>query len=98
MRFFLDTANIEEIREVAQLGLLDGVTTNPSLIAREKQNIHSVIREICEIVAGPVSAEVIGTTAPEMVAEGRALAGSPSGKAPGQPRQASLSTFALVLF
>lgn len=74
MRFFLDTANIEEIREVAQLGLLDGVTTNPSLIAREKQNIHSVIREICEIVAGPVSAEVIGTTAPEMVAEGRALA------------------------
>ena len=73
MRFFLDTANIEEIKEVAQWGLLDGVTTNPSLIAKEKQNIHSVIREICEIVEGPVSAEVIGTTASEMIAEGREL-------------------------
>jgi transaldolase len=74
MRFFLDTANVKEIEEVAQLGLLDGVTTNPSLIAREKQDIHSVIREICGIVDGPVSAEVIGTTAPEMIAEGRELA------------------------
>ena len=73
MRFFLDTANIDEIKEVAQWGLLDGVTTNPSLIAKEKQNIHSVIREICEIVEGPVSAEVIGTTAPEMITEGREL-------------------------
>ena len=73
MRFFLDTANVDEIKEVAQFGLLDGVTTNPSLIAKEKQNIHSVIREICEIVDGPVSAEVIGTTAPEMIAEGRVL-------------------------
>jgi len=74
MRFFLDTANVKEIQEVAQLGLLDGVTTNPSLIAKEKQNIHSVIQEICEIVEGPVSAEVIATTAPEMIAEGRELA------------------------
>ena len=74
MRFFLDTANIKEIREVAELGLLDGVTTNPSLVAKEKQNIHAVIREICEIVEGPVSAEVIATTAPEMIAEGRELA------------------------
>lgn len=74
MRFFLDTANVEEIREVASWGLLDGVTTNPSLIAREKKNIHAVIREICRIVDGPVSAEVIGTTAPEMIAEGRELA------------------------
>ena len=73
MRFFLDTANVDEIKEVAQFGLLDGVTTNPSLIAKEKQNIHSVIREICEIVEGPVSAEVIGTTAPEMITEGREL-------------------------
>ena len=73
MRFFLDTANIDEIKEVAQWGLLDGVTTNPSLIAKEKQNIHSVIREICEIVEGPVSAEVLATTAPEMIAEGREL-------------------------
>jgi transaldolase len=75
MRFFLDTANVEEIKEVAQWGLLDGVTTNPSLIAKEKRNIHDVIREICEIVEGPVSAEVIGTTAPEMIAEGRVLGG-----------------------
>ena len=74
MRFFLDTANVEEIREVASWGLLDGVTTNPSLIAREKKNIHAVIREICGIVDGPVSAEVIATTAPEMIAEGRELA------------------------
>ncbi len=74
MRFFLDTANLEEIREVAQWGLLDGVTTNPSLIAKEKQNIQAVIREICRIVDGPVSAEVIGTTAPEMIAEGKELA------------------------
>ena len=73
MRFFLDTANIEEIREIVQLGLLDGVTTNPSLIAKEKQNIHSVIREICSIVEGPVSAEVIAVTAPEMIEEGRVL-------------------------
>lgn len=74
MRFFLDTANLDEIREVAQWGLLDGVTTNPSLIAKEKQNIQAVIREICRIVDGPVSAEVIGTTAPEMIAEGKELA------------------------
>lgn len=74
MRFFLDTANIQEIREVAQLGILSGVTTNPSLIAKEKQNIRLVISEICEIVEGPVSAEVIGTTAVEMIAEGRQLA------------------------
>ena len=74
MRFFLDTANLDEIREVAQWGLLDGVTTNPSLIAKEKQNIQAVIREICQIVDGPVSAEVIGTTAPEMIAEGKELA------------------------
>lgn len=74
MRFFLDTANIQEIREVAQFGILSGVTTNPSLIAKEKQNIRLVIKEICEIVEGPVSAEVIGTTAVEMIAEGRELA------------------------
>jgi transaldolase len=74
MRFFLDTANIQEIREVAQFGILSGVTTNPSLIAKEKQNIRLVIKEICEIVEGPVSAEVIGTTAAEMIAEGRQLA------------------------
>lgn len=74
MRFFLDTANIREIREVAEFGLLDGVTTNPSLIAKEKQNIHAVIREICDVVEGPVSAEVIAMTAPEMIAEGRELA------------------------
>ena len=74
MRFFIDTANIQEIRTAVELGVVDGVTTNPSLIAKEKQNIHSVIREICGMVDGPVSAEVIATTAPEMIREGRELA------------------------
>ena len=73
MRFFLDSANLEEIRTAASWGVLSGVTTNPSLIAKEKQNIHAVIREICEIVEGPVSAEVIATTAPEMIAEAHEL-------------------------
>lgn len=74
MRFFIDTANIQEIRAAVELGVVDGVTTNPSLIAKEKQNIHSVIREICGMVDGPVSAEVIATNAPEMINEGRQLA------------------------
>lgn len=74
MRFFIDTANLEEIRAAVELGVVDGVTTNPSLIAKEKRNIHSVIREICGMVEGPVSAEVIATTAPEMIKEGRELA------------------------
>lgn len=61
MKFFIDTANIEEIREAAALGILDGVTTNPSLVAREGRNFRSLLDEILQIVDGPVSAEVIAT-------------------------------------
>jgi transaldolase len=69
MKFFLDTANIEEIRRIAKLGLVDGVTTNPSLIAKEGRDFKQVIQEICSIVSGPVSAEVIGTKADDMLKE-----------------------------
>ena len=74
MKFFLDTANVGEIRQMAELGVISGVTTNPSLIAKEKQDIHLVIKEICGIIKGPVSAEVIATEAPGMLAEARVLA------------------------
>ena len=74
MLFFLDTANIKEIREAKALGILDGITTNPSLIAKEGRSFHEVIREICEVVDGPVSAEVTSTTAEGMLDEGRHLA------------------------
>lgn len=74
MKFFLDTANVGEIREASTLGIIAGVTTNPSLIAKEKRNIHAVIREIARIVPGPISAEVVTTTAPEMITEARTLA------------------------
>jgi transaldolase len=74
MQIFLDTANIDEIRQAAELGVIDGVTTNPSLIAKEKKDLASVIRNICEIVDGPISAEVISLDAKEMISEGRELA------------------------
>ncbi|MFC1499875.1 fructose-6-phosphate aldolase [Candidatus Zixiibacteriota bacterium] len=74
MKFFLDTANTDEIREANDLGVLDGVTTNPSLIAREGREHHDLVKEICEIVDGPVSAEVLSTTRDDMVEEGRVLA------------------------
>jgi transaldolase len=74
MKIFLDTANIKEIREAAGWGILDGVTTNPSLVAREGQDFHEVLREICRIVPGPVSAECVTLTADEMISEGRDLA------------------------
>ena len=71
MKFFLDSANIDEIKEIADLGLLDGVTTNPSLIAKEKaqKNFEKTIKEICKIVKGPVSAEVISTDYDGMIKE-----------------------------
>ncbi|MFC4776795.1 fructose-6-phosphate aldolase [Paenibacillus sp. GCM10023252] len=69
MKFFLDTANVEEIKRIAKLGLVDGVTTNPSLIAKEGRDFQQVIQEICSIVSGPVSAEVIGTKAEDMLKE-----------------------------
>jgi transaldolase len=74
VKFFLDTANLDEIREAAGLGLLDGVTTNPSLIAKENADFRKRIVEICEIVQGPVSAEVTCTDTEGMCKQGRELA------------------------
>ncbi len=73
MKFFIDTANIDEIRDAADLGILDGVTTNPSLVARENRPLYDLLAEICEIVDGPVSAEVAATAFEDMVAEGLRL-------------------------
>jgi len=73
MQIFLDTANIDEIREGAALGIVDGVTTNPSLVAREGKDFKTLVGEICEIISGPVSAEVVSTTCEKMVAEAREL-------------------------
>jgi len=75
MKFFIDTANIDEIKEANQMGMVDGVTTNPSLISKEGRDFEEVIKEICEIVDGPISAEVISTDAEGMVNEARHLAG-----------------------
>jgi len=74
MKFFLDTANVKEIQEAASLGLLDGVTTNPSLVAKEGRSFKEMLIEICKIVDGPVSAEVVSLEANAMVKEGKELA------------------------
>ncbi|WP_321343484.1 fructose-6-phosphate aldolase [Breoghania sp.] len=74
MKFFVDTADVAEIRELAEIGLLDGVTTNPSLIMKAGRPFKEVIAEICEMVDGPVSAEVTATEADKMIEEGRLLA------------------------
>jgi transaldolase len=75
MKIFIDTANLKEIREAQAMGILDGVTTNPSLISKESfSDYREGLKEICKIVAGPVSAEVVGTRFEEMVEEGRSLA------------------------
>jgi transaldolase len=74
MKIFIDTAMIDEIREANRLGLIDGVTTNPSLVARAGKEFIPLIEEICEIVNGPISVEAVSTTAPEMVNEARRLA------------------------
>lgn len=71
MELYIDTANIDEIREAAAMGVLDGVTTNPSLIAKEKVPYEKRLAEICEVVPGPVSAEVVSTRFDDMVSEGR---------------------------
>ena len=73
MKIFIDTANIEHIKEVASWGILDGVTTNPSLIAKEGRNFREVIEEISKIVSGPVSAEVLSTDSKGMVKEAKEL-------------------------
>ena len=74
MKFFIDTANIDEIKEAAAIGILDGVTTNPTLIAREKREPTGLLKEICELVDGPISAEVVALDSEGMVTEGRELA------------------------
>ncbi len=74
MKFFLDTANVKEIQEAASLGLLDGVTTNPSLVAKEGRSFKEMLIEICKIVDGPISAEVVSLEANAMVKEGKELA------------------------
>ena len=74
MKFFIDTANIDEIKEASKMGMVDGVTTNPSLISKEGRDFEEVIKEICEIVDGPISAEVISLDAEGMVKEARHLA------------------------
>jgi transaldolase len=74
MKFFIDTANVDEIRKGLEMGLVDGVTTNPSLLAKEKKNPDDTIREIVSLVPGPVSLEVLSTEAKGMIEEGRRLA------------------------
>jgi transaldolase len=73
LKIFLDTANIQQIREAAALGVVDGVTTNPTLVSREEGKFEDVIREICEIVDGPVSAEVVSLDAEGMIEEAKRL-------------------------
>ena len=73
MKFYVDTADVEEIRELSETGLLDGVTTNPSLIAKSNRNVFEVLAEICDLVDGPVSGEVTATDRDGMVTEGRRL-------------------------
>jgi len=73
MRFFIDTANLDEIRKAAAMGVLDGVTTNPTLLSREEGEPRELLREICAVVPGPVSAEVLALEAEAMLAEGREL-------------------------
>jgi transaldolase len=112
MKFFIDTANIDEIKEAASMGILDGVTTNPTLLAREKGkgDFKDILREICEIVQGPVSAEVVGEDADTMVEEGKKLAALDKHivikiplvkeglKAVGRLRQEGITTHATLIF
>jgi len=74
MKFFIDTANIEQIKKANELGLLDGVTTNPTLVSKEGRKFEELIKDICKIVKGPVSAEVISVETEGMVKEARGLA------------------------
>src|SRR5210317_1763607 len=74
MKFFIDTADVKEIAAANELGLVDGVTTNPSLIAKSGRDFHEVIKEIIALIDGPISAEVVATEAAGMVSEGEELA------------------------
>jgi transaldolase len=73
MKIFLDSANIDDIKKYASWGIVDGVTTNPSLVAKEGVDFETRVKEICEVIIGPVSAEVVSTTAPEMIEEARKI-------------------------
>lgn len=73
MKFFIDTANVDEIKKAAELGLLDGVTTNPTLLSREKGSFRDILKRICEIVDGPISAEVTAMDADDMVTQAEKL-------------------------
>jgi len=75
MKLFVDTGNLKEIEALAAIGILDGVTTNPSLMAKEKGDARSILKQICQTVKGPVSAEVVATDYAGMISEGRDLAG-----------------------
>lgn len=74
MKFFIDTANIEEIKKGVEMGMVDGVTTNPSLVSKEDKPFIEILKEICQVVDGPVNAEVVSLDADGMVEEGRELA------------------------
>jgi transaldolase len=74
MKFFIDTANIDEIKKAKELGMVDGVTTNPSLVSKERREFKGLLKEICSIVAGPVNAEVVSMDATGMVREAKELA------------------------
>lgn len=74
MKIFIDTANLDKIKEINSWGVLDGVTTNPSLVAKENTDFETLVQDICKIVDGPISAEVMSTKAADMVEEGRKLA------------------------
>ena len=74
MKLFIDTANIDEIKEATKLGLIDGITTNPTLIAREGKEFMQIVKEICEIVDGPISLEAVSTKSKDMVKEAQGLA------------------------
>lgn len=74
MKLFIDTANINEIKEASALGIIDGVTTNPTLIAREGRDFVSVVREICQVVDGPISAEAVSLKSDDIIKEARTLA------------------------
>ncbi|NIM04962.1 MAG: fructose-6-phosphate aldolase [Armatimonadetes bacterium] len=74
MKIFVDTANVDDIREAASWGIVDGVTTNPSLVAKEKRNFREVVLEICDIVDGPISAEIVSVKADEMVEDAKKVA------------------------
>src|SRR3546814_10031033 len=88
MKFFIDTADLNEIRDLASTGLLDGVTTNPSLVAKSGRNFLDLVAEICDVVQGPVSAEVAAVDFDTMLAEGKVLskiAGNVAVKVPLTP-------------